>query len=142
MTTIAAHGSEMAADTQCTSDYIGRVRKIHKLPDGTLVGGAGVQASVFAAIAWLYAGRQGEAPDIENSGLLFLRPDGSIWLADGRWPEFPVMGDHYAIGSGATAAMVAMHLGKSAAQAVRIAALFDDGTSAPIHTLKLPKRAA
>ena len=142
MTTIAVRGAEMAADTQCTSDYIGRVRKIHRMPDGTLVGGAGVQAAVFAAIAWLYAGRQGEAPDIDNSDLLFLRPDGSIWLANGRWPEFPVMGDSYAIGSGSTAAMVAMHLGKTAAQAVRIACQFDESTSAPIHTLKLPKRAA
>lgn len=139
MTTIACRDGEMAADTQCGGDYVGRVRKLHRLPDGSIAAGAGVSSAVYAAIAWIQGGRQGDAPDVSRSGVLILRPDGSIWLVDGRWPEFPLMGDRYAIGSGGMAAMTAMHLGASAAEAVRVACLFDESSSAPIHTMKLGK---
>jgi len=142
MTTIAVRGGVMAADSQCTGEYIGRVCKIHRLPDGTLVGGAGNAAAVYAAVIWLQSGRQGEAPDIEEACLLFLKPDHSIWYASARWPEFPITDEYAAIGSGAVAAQAAMYLGRSAASAVSVACALDESTSAPIHTLKLPKRAA
>lgn len=127
----------MAADSQCSGDYISRVRKIHRLPDGSLAAGAGVSASVYAAIQWAIGGRQGDAPDLDGSCVLFLRPDGSLWLADGRWPEFPLADKYAAIGSGCMSAQTAMRLGLSAVEAVRIACEIDDGTSAPVHQMKL-----
>lgn len=137
MTTIAARDGVMAADSQCTGDYISRVRKIHCLPDGSLAAGSGVSASIYAAIQWVISGRQGDAPDIDGSSILFLRPDGSLWLADGRWPEFPMLDKYVSIGSGSMAAQTAMRLGKGAAEAVRIACDIDDGSSAPVHAVKL-----
>lgn len=139
MTTIAARSGVMAADSQCTGEYIGRMCKIHRLPDGTLVGGAGNAAAIYAAVVWLQGGRQGEAPDIEESCLLFLKPDHTIWLASERWPEFPLADDYAAIGSGSAAAQAAMYLGRSAASAVKVACVLDESTSEPIHTLKLAK---
>lgn len=137
MTTIACKDGVMAADSQSTGDYINRVRKIHRLPDGSLVAGAGTSAAVYAAIQWVHAGRYGEPPDLDGSCLLFLRPDRSLWLADGRWPEFPLMDEYVAIGSGGMAAQAAMRLGKSAIEAVRLACQIDDGSSAPVHHLKV-----
>lgn len=137
MTTVAARDGVMAADSQSTGDYICRVRKILRLPDGTLAAGAGTSAAVYAAIQWVIGGRQGDAPDIEGSCVLFLRPNGSLWLADGRWPEFPLADKHIAIGSGGMAAQAAMLMGASAIEAVRIACHLDDGSSAPVHSAKL-----
>lgn len=137
MTTIAARDGIMAADSQCSGDYVLRVRKIHRLPDGSLVAGCGTSAAVYAAIQWAASGRQGDPPDIDGSRLLFLRQDGSLWLADGRFPEFPLADKFAAIGSGSMAAQTAMRLGQSAIEAVRTACQVDDGSSAPVHHMSL-----
>lgn len=60
--------------------------------------------------------------------------DPEIYVATitGQWMSYPGR-DKHAIGSGRDFALAAMHCGKSALEAVEIAAHFDTGTSGPIH---------
>lgn len=143
MTTVAAKGGEMAADTQCTGDYILRLQKVFRLPDGGVVGIAGNPARGYAGAMWMVAGEQGEPPKMKGASLLILRPDGSIWVADDEFPAFPLLDKEAAIGSGAAAAMVAMRAGASAGDAVKQVAKLDAYTSDPVQMLKIepvPKR--
>lgn len=139
MTTVAASNGCMAADTQLSGDYKLRAQKIVQLPDGTLVGGAGVWNRCWAAMCWLMGGEQGEPPKFKGSSLLIMRPDGALWMADEEFPPFPLLDTEAAIGSGAQAAMAAMRSGMSAGDAVKHACKIDCGSSDPVQMLRLPK---
>ena len=137
MTTIACKGGQMAADTQCTGDYVLRMQKIYKLPDGGIVGLGGVTGRAYAGVAWMLAGEVGDPPKMKGGALLILRPDGSIWVADDEWPPFPIMDKQAAIGSGSMIAIEAMSNGATAAEAVKRAAKIDPYTSEPVQQLSL-----
>jgi hypothetical protein len=142
VTTVAANSQGMAADTQLTGDYRCRVSKLFKLPDGSIAGGAGVWARAYGGLKWLESGRQGEAPDLEGATLLILRADGTLWMADGQWPEFPLLDGVAAIGSGAQAAVEAMQSGADPQEAVARAARVDAYTASPVQSLSLEGRRA
>lgn len=144
MTTIAVRAGVMACDSRGDAEYCMAVDKVYPLPGGGFVGGAGTAADIMAAIAWMRAGEIGEAPEPSEGGgywLLILRPDGSIWRAESRFPAFRLRDKFAAIGSGAGLAMAAMDMGADATQAVRIAAKYDSGTGGRIHTFALNKPA-
>lgn len=130
----------MAADTQLSSSTIHRVQKIYPLPGGGCVGGCGEWSKAYAAISWLLGGRQGEAPEFENAELVLMKPDGSVWIACERFPEFPLLEDVAALGCGSAAAMALMAHGLSAKDAVRSTCRTDPGSSEPVQVFKLPKR--
>ncbi len=140
MTTIAVRDGVMAADTQLSSGTIHRAQKIFELPGGGCVGGCGTWAKAYAAISWLLSGRQGDAPEFEDAELVILKPDGSVWIACERFPEFPLLDDTAAVGCGAPAAMALMHAGFSAKDAVKATCKTDPGSSEPIQVYKLPKK--
>lgn len=137
MTTIAVRDGVMAADTQSTGSFHQRVKKIAKLPDGSLVGTAGNTDECQRAIEWLCSDGSVKQPKIPGAHLIFLRPNGSIWLGEGTFEPYRVMGKFSAIGSGGAIAIGAMEAGATAAEAVRIAAKHDGNTSGPFNTLKL-----
>lgn len=140
MTTVAVRDGVMAADTQLSSGTIHRAQKVFELPGGGCVGGCGEWSKAYAAISWLLGGRQGDAPEFENAELVILRPDGTVWIACERFPEFPILDDVAAIGCGSAAAMALMHQGFSAKDAVRATCRTDPGSSEPIQVYKLPKK--
>ncbi|WP_423156451.1 hypothetical protein [Stenotrophomonas maltophilia] len=140
MTTIAVKDGVMAADTQLSSSTIHRVQKIYPLPGGGCVGGCGEWSKAYAAISWLLGGRQGEAPEFENAELVLMKPDGSVWIACERFPEFPLLEDVAALGCGSAAAMALMTHGLGAKEAVRATCRTDPGSSEPVQVFKLPKR--
>lgn len=140
MTTVAAKDGCMAADTQLTGEYRVRVQKIVQLPDGALVGGAGVWHRCWSAMLWMLGGEQGDPPKLKDSGLLIMKPDGSLWLVEEEFPAFPLLDTAAAIGSGSAVAMTAMASGLDAGQAVKAAAKLDCHTSDPVQMLRLPKR--
>lgn len=113
MTTVAVRDGVMAADTQLSASTIHRAQKVFELPGGGCVGGCGEWSKAYAAISWLLGGRQGDAPEFENAELVILRPDGSVWIACERFPEFPILDDVAAIGCGSAAAMALMHQGSA-----------------------------
>lgn len=137
MTTIAVRDGVMAADTQSTGSFHQRVKKIARLPDGSLVGTAGNTDECQKAIEWLRSDGSTARPKIPGAYLIFLRPNGSIWLAEGTFEPFRILGKFSAIGSGGAIAMGAMEAGATAAEAVRIASRHDGNTSGPFNTLAL-----
>lgn len=144
MTTIACRDGEMASDTQATGDYVLRMQKVHRLPDGGVVGMAGKLTEAYTAARWLLDGEQGEPPEFKGGSVLIMRPDGSLWMADDKFPAFPLLDKVAAIGSGGQCAMLAMSQGMTAVAAVKAAAKIDPYTSEPVQMLSIapkPKRA-
>lgn len=137
MTTVAADATGMAADTQITGVYTARVQKLVRLPDGGVAGGCGQWSRAWAGLAWLAGGEEGEPPKIKGADLLVLRPDGTLWVAEGEWPLYPLLDKAAAIGCGALAAMVALGKGATPAEAVKDVAKLDAYTGDPVQFLAL-----
>jgi hypothetical protein len=131
----------MAADTQLTGDYRYRVQKIVGLPDGGIAGGAGIWSRAYAGLSWLASGEVTEPPKIKGATILILRPDGSLWIAEGDWPAYPLLDKQAAIGCGCQAAMQAMVDGSSPGEAIKKVCKLDAFTGEPVQVLSLePKR--
>lgn len=134
----------MACDSCGDAEYAMSVEKVHRLPDGSLVGTAGTAAVCIDVVRWLEAGGVGDAPkpgEDECFFLLILKPDGTIWRAESRFPAFQVLDGFAAIGSGAPFAMAAMEMGASPAQAVRVAIKYDTGSGGRVRSKSIPRRA-
>lgn len=152
MTTAAWNAKEgvLAVDTQVTSgNRKFRTHKVATLPCGGLIAGTGNLAHILKAQRWAQEGLSedakpdfGDEPEME---CLIIKGDGSVWLLDDELEPMPVTDEFIAVGSGGPYAMGAMACGKSAADAVRVAAMFDAATSEPVETYRLsvpePKRA-
>lgn len=136
MTTAAIADGVVAVDSQCTGgNYAVRMQKLTRLPDGGVAVAAGVASAGWAGLKWLADGEKGEPPEIEDTTIVVVRPDHSIWVADGRWPAFPIMDTIYAIGCGQDLARKAMADGADPVQAVAEACELDVMSSAPILSL-------
>jgi hypothetical protein len=133
MTTIAISSGVVAVDSQATGgNYVVRVQKLVRLPDGGVAVGAGNFSAAYAGLRWLMEGERGEGPDIEGSTVVIVRPDHSIWLAEDRWPAFPILDREYAAGCGADLARLLLSQGKSPVEAVAEACEHDAMSSGPI----------
>ena len=125
MTTIATDGKSMAADGQCQNhrDVIVNTerRKIHRLKDGRIAGGAGNSFDIASWVEWLNAGKEGDCP-IESdqfSGLILDNSSTVLWVDHkGRETLTPAP---IAVGSGHELAIGAMEAGASPREAVEIA---------------------
>ena len=72
----------------------------------------------------------------DDVDFVVLKEDG-IYYMDAMFREVRVCGDHYAIGSGCQAAMVAMNMGADAKEAVRQAIKVDSGSGGRVRSLTL-----
>jgi hypothetical protein len=142
LTTIAVHSGCVAVDSQTTGgNYACRMQKLVRLPDGGVAAMAGAVSNGYAALKWLSEGERGDGPDIEGAVVVIVRPDQSIWIADGCWPAFPILDDSYASGCGQDLARKAMADGKDPVQAVAEACELDAFSSGPIFAMRvLPPR--
>jgi hypothetical protein len=110
------------------------VSKLRSGP-GTAFGAAGTWEQILKFYAALEQnGELGSECDVE---VLELRKDG-LWIYNGSLVCFPIKERFWAIGTGAPYAISAMHLGKSPAEAIDIAKLFDPGTGGEIDTMRIP----
>jgi hypothetical protein len=110
------------------------VSKLRSGP-GTAFGAAGTWEQILKFYAALEQnGELGSECDVE---VLELRKDG-LWIYNGSLVCFPIKERFWAIGTGAPYAISAMHLGKSPAEAIEIAKLFDPGTGGEIETMRIP----
>lgn len=143
MTVICWDGKTLAGDKMSADNWTARrVRKIMRVRSGeALAGAAGDADRCRALMAWFDQG--GEFPDHLRRGdntdatLLVIWRDGRCELYQ-REP-FPIVLDGkelQAIGSGAEAALAAMHCGKTAAEAVAVASLFCRGVGLGVDTLE------
>lgn len=136
MTTIAISGGTVAVDSQSTGgNYACRMQKLARCPDGGVAVFAGAVSEGYAGLKWLADGERGEGPDIEGAILIIVRPDASIWIADGQWPAFPILDDSYASGCGQDLARLLMGQGKTPVEAVAEACEHDAFSSGPIFSM-------
>jgi ATP-dependent protease HslVU (ClpYQ) peptidase subunit len=147
MTTIAWDGKELAADKQATyQDKPYRCTKIAKR-NGMLYGVAGYLSAMWPLIEWHAAGcdpdawpcsaQSDEKEDDDETVLLVIAKDRILIYQSEPNPAILDVDQPFAIGSGQDYAMAAMKLGKSSADAVRVAAEIDCGTGCGVDTLLL-----
>lgn len=137
MTTIAWDGKTLAADTLAHGSAILKVHKLHRLSDGSMFGAAGSCQEVMAVRDWLNGGEK--PSDLENFEALIIRR-GVVEILGMRLMREPVLEPFWVIGSGSHLAIAAMALGKSAIDAVRLAARFDLYTGGPVEFMRLGKQ--
>ncbi len=141
MTTIATDGKTMSCDSQASIDenLIANldVKKIHHLPDGSVIGGAGVQYELEHYIRWLQDPNRDEnkEPYPGDNNYIKLTPDGGIFMFARKGHPWHKLDGPWAIGSGANFAIGAMHAGGTPAQAVAAAIRYDKGSGGKIQTL-------
>lgn len=127
MTTIACDRHVMAGDTLLTGDVKCSATKVFK-HKGNCVGIAGSYAECIVFVNWWKKGAKGDAPDMKDVEALVLTKDGRILSFDQHESFFELKDDFAAIGSGAQAALGAMHAGADTKTAVKIAGKVDPGT--------------
>ena len=153
MTTIAFRNGTLAGDSAVTYESeAGGTRKhrcITKLFRKKLVTGEEVIIAVqgecspaMLFVKWFDGDSSKEPPEalthnVPDFTCLVLRADGTLWEYDAYCVGEQVAEEFYAIGSGAKAALGAMHMGASAKKAVAVAAAVDPYTAGPIHTMRL-----
>lgn len=111
------------------------------MPSGevALFGGAGEEAACADVADWIAGGMASDSrPKFEPDSLtgIVVRSQGAFRF-DSRLRMFPLIEKFHAVGNGRDFAIAAMHLGKTALQAVEIAALFDVYTAAPFTSVSL-----
>lgn len=139
MTTIAVSRNQMAADQRVTDgNRRFRGKKIRRI-GGAVVGCAGDGASIAKFIRWLEEGQQDDPPKFAKDAELeaiVLTPAGIFAYGTDCVPE-EVLDPFYACGTGAEAALGAMHMGADPRRAVEVAALVDNSTGGPIDVIDL-----
>jgi ATP-dependent protease HslVU (ClpYQ) peptidase subunit len=144
MTTIVYRDGEMACDSQSTttSEAGGsRAFKCVKMyrKGRSIVGLAGETFAGLVFLDWLDSGQ--DPPDRLIDGdadftALVLRPGKRLYEYD-RWCRAERINQRfYAVGSGAKAALGALHMGASARQAVRIACKIDPYSRGPVISMR------
>lgn len=140
MTTVAFDGKTLAADTLISQDNcrFGQADKCFRLSNGYVFAAAGATALSYQFKDWIEGGMNPDSvPKLED------RPFEGILIIDGNAFELTRFGELFpacvpwAGGSGWQAAMVAMRLGKTATEAVELAASVDVYTGGPITTIKV-----
>lgn len=133
MTTIAWDGKTLAADTRNTSGGMPWVGiKAYRLSDGRLFAGSGSTEDSEAAMHWLENGDN--KPTVKDFSAILIE-NGECFRLEDKLVKIPVHAPFHACGSGRDYAMAAMHMGKSAREAVEFACLYDVYTGMPVTEL-------
>lgn len=120
--------------------------KVIRLPDGSLVTGAGNQQACFACFEYIrlkeaseeesyevpYVPPPGPNFDPDDFAVLHLKTDRTLDLYGAFFQPTPILDDVYAIGSGDDVVRTALHLGKSPMEAMEIACELDWNTGPPV----------
>lgn len=140
MTVIAWDGESLAADKRMTlGAHVNTVTKVFAAGE-YLIGFTGSAKHIGPFRAWLDAGAVAEAfpqcPADDQIHALAVRRDGTVWKFEGT--AYPVRIEDFqaAAGSGRDYARAAMHLGKTAREAVEIACLFDENCGNGVDVLR------
>jgi hypothetical protein len=142
MTVIAWDGKTLAADRMMEMGG-GKfpVSKLHRLEDGSLMGGAGDLPRAYEMQRWIAdgckAGTLAAPVGDMYARILLVKPDGTALTYANT--EFPIhiLRPFTAVGSGQDYAITAMFLGHSASQAVAIATELCASCGMGIDTLEL-----
>lgn len=142
MTVIAASRRTMAGDTRSIHDgnVVGEYRKVHVVRD-MVVGYAGCGDSGIMFFEWCKRGMnsRGKPRDLsEDFTGLVLNASG---LYEYKYQLVPMRidRDFWSIGTGAQAALGAMHMGASPEEAVEVACKIDPWSAGPVLAEGLPE---
>ena len=147
MTTIAYRDGVMAADKLAVRQDIKISScKVHYF-DGGLIGFAGNFMDCLHFMDW-FADKNAEkeplsfttyegAADAPDVSAIIAYKDGRVEYWTHHCQPIPIIDPFIAIGSGAMAAMAAMHMGADALEAIRIASLVDNGTGPTVDMVCL-----
>lgn len=127
MTTIAWDGKTLAADSRATSNGMPyKAVKIFTLSDGSIFAGSGDYGQVCAIRDWLYDLENPKSkPNADDFAGLIVSPRGDAFRLEAALIRLPIHEAFHAMGSGRDFAMAAMHCGRTAREAIEIAALYD-----------------
>lgn len=141
MTTVVSNLDSIAADSLAVLDGTrSSIKKLIRGPEGSVFGIAGAVTQCLAVVDYINGGEKGEAPDsLDDVIVLWLRRDG-LFLLDGSAKPQPVLELFTAIGTGAQAALGAMHMGADPTEAVRVAAKIDVNTGGRVVTMKVKRK--
>lgn len=140
MTVIAWDGTTLAADRRCSfGAYIGEMTKIRAIGNA-FVGVAGTAAKAAEFFAWFEAGADPKTypkRDLneEYFTAIVILPGPVLHRYEVVGVPFVVECEKHAIGSGRDYAAMAMHLGKTAAEACELAMVFDENSGNGVDLL-------
>jgi hypothetical protein len=144
MSVVVYSDGVMVADSRAYSGSthpIGSKMKIHRLDDGSLLGVTSNQVGLPEAFRmWIENGadREDIVPNEPSFEALHVLKDGSVYLyEDGYTPSGPLVGQHFAIGSGKKYAYGALLAGVSVVKSVEVAIEADLFCGGPISKLSL-----
>lgn len=136
MTTIAFDGKTMASDSQQTGQFIDNVEAVKiKRFGGMLIGMAGRAGDLDLFINFLDTGEKSPLFDTQESEALVIVDGEALYYGCNLQPV--PTGIPAAIGSGSGYAMAAMYCGKTAEEAVNIAARLDTNTGGSVKAIHL-----
>jgi hypothetical protein len=164
MTVIACKDSIMAADSAvwCGDIVVAHRKKIIRLPDGSLFGGAGSTPIIHMAQEWIMGAFNTTYPvsrlnlndhldkptrvlaEHQLDGMI-LRPDGSLWHLNYQWDLYDMTVLFAACGSHHDFVLGAMYAGATAERAVKLAIEHGDSASGDVQveylspTLRVPQ---
>jgi len=138
MTTVAVRGDTMAADSAIWVEdtLVFKIRKTHRLKNGSICGYCGTVDSALGVIRWL-DGDADEKVRFDDVTVLVLTPTGRLLKYDGEKPVPLTRAEYVAIGTGASIALGAMHQGATAIEAIKAAIAHDSKTRGPVNWLKI-----
>lgn len=135
MTTIAFDGKTLAADRQ-SNYHRSDVIKIFRVISGKVYGAAGRAEDALAVLEWLNNSCSQANPKVHENFRAIVADASGFVVYEEKLIRLTYEGRQFmAIGSGCDYAMAAMHLGKTAREAVEIAHLFDVDTGAEVDEL-------
>lgn len=142
MTTIVATRDMIAGDTLLSGDNTCNATKVFK-HKGAVVGIAGTYACCMDFVRWWKAGGNPESiPDMEEVDAVVLTVDGKILCFNHHNTFFEINDAFTALGSGAAAALGALHAGASPQKAIKIASRIDPATGSTITIRRRGKKHA
>lgn len=138
MTTIVANREKIVADSKVTDDRHDRHYMAPKIVEhkGDLIACAGDNDNIELFLKWYKSRRK--RPKIKpgtDFDALVIR-NGRLYVYDNAFACDEVRNEFWAIGSGAEAALGALHAGADLERAVEIACRVDNSSGLPIQVMK------
>lgn len=147
MTTIAYRDGVMAADSlSSTSDgtKFYHTQKLYRRTVGkgkqrrkVVMGLCGNVAACLAFIDWFGSDEQPPSVQSDEDFTVILADNGRLYEANRFFRLEKIREPFYAIGSGAEAALAAMHMGADAKQAVKVACKVNLGTGGKVRSVRV-----
>lgn len=146
MTTVAYRDGLMATDSQATLNNTtilpGESKKVWRLADGSIAAGAGNAFTIAGILSQAKAATEIKT-DSYISSVLSVDASGTVRVHENGATIEVRNAPFFAIGSGAPAAIAAMHCGATAEEAVQAAIKVDVFSSGAVQTIRVePGRCA